>query len=230
MLRNLSTVSLNRCRLPGLATRQRFLSVLEGAVIHRHGDDGYGSRMYVLLPQGATLEHYRAEPRLELASIRAHKNVVFAAQQSPKLESTLEESCLSLLDKALEDASKVGEQPQAIASLKGLSEWVASCIQAGDNPVVEAIRSKDSVGFGAIQAMATGVPREGHSVVGAGTFRDGHDAWEQLAREYIRLRLSDESNLYQSRNGELVVIEHLADRSEAYLETAGGAMARFFFL
>ena len=96
----------------------------------------------------------------------------------------------------------------------------------------------------AVRAIATGVPRPGHSVVGAGTYRDGKEAWMSLAWEYCRLASSnppsphsvghrrglEEVILYQSRDGEVATIEHLAHTQPDYLKEAGGAMARIFFV
>ena len=97
----------------------------------------------------------------------------------------------------------------------------------------------------AIRAIATGTPRPGHSVVGAGTYRDGKKGWMALAKEYTDLATTDaaitldasyvgkvgleEVALYKSRDGELVGIEHLAHTQPEYLREAGGAMARMFF-
>ena len=97
----------------------------------------------------------------------------------------------------------------------------------------------------AIRAIATGEPRPGHSVVGAGTYRDGQTGWIALAREYSQLATTDavsldqsyvgmkgleELALYKSRGGELTRIEHLAHTQPGYLKEAGGAMARLFFV
>ena len=88
-----------------------------------------------------------------------------------------------------------------------------------------------------ITAIATNVPRPGHSVVGQKTHADGALAWEALCREFAVLdnndrtiELSEECLLYRrfSESCELVEIELLADTSPAYLLSAGGAMARFF--
>jgi hypothetical protein len=86
----------------------------------------------------------------------------------------------------------------------------------------------------AVRAIATGVPRPGHSVVGAGTYRDGKDAWIALAWEYCQLASNrkglEEVQLYRSRDGEVTTIEHLAHTEPEYLKEAGGAMARMFFV
>lgn len=94
----------------------------------------------------------------------------------------------------------------------------------------------------AVRAIATGIPRPGHSVVGAGTFRDGKDGWTSLAWEYSNLATVpfnststgvtglEEVSLYKSRDGEVASIEHLASVEPEYLKIAGGAMARMFFV
>lgn len=97
----------------------------------------------------------------------------------------------------------------------------------------------------AVRAIATGEPRPGHSVVGAGTYRDGKIGWTALAREYSQLATTEsvsldasyvgrkgleELALYNSRGGEVTKIEHLAHTQPEYLREAGGAMARIFFV
>ena len=98
----------------------------------------------------------------------------------------------------------------------------------------------------AVRAIATGQPRPGHTVVGAGTFRDGRRGWVALAREYSQLAINpnalaldasyvrtkglEEVALYKSREGEVTDIEHLAHTQPEYLREAGGAMARVFFV
>jgi hypothetical protein len=71
-------------------------------------------------------------------------------------------------------------------------------------------------------------------VVGAGTYRDGKDAWIALAWEYCQLASNrkglEEVQLYRSRDGEVTTIEHLAHTEPEYLKEAGGAMARMFFV
>jgi hypothetical protein len=42
----------------------------------------------------------------------------------------------------------------------------------------------------AITAIATGKPRKGHSIIGAGTYRDGMVGWMALSREYAQLSSS----------------------------------------
>jgi hypothetical protein len=94
-----------------------------------------------------------------------------------------------------------------------------------------------------ITAIATNIPRPGHSVVGQKTHAHGAWAWDALAREYALLdydndnsmsirQLSEECLLYRhyTESCELVEIELLADTSPNYLLSAGGTMARFFIM
>jgi hypothetical protein len=91
----------------------------------------------------------------------------------------------------------------------------------------------------AITAIATNTPRPGHSILGMGTYRDGRMPWIHLAWEYTQLSSPwdescrcglEELMVYKSRDGEVGAIEHLAHREENYLKSAGGAMARVFFV
>lgn len=98
----------------------------------------------------------------------------------------------------------------------------------------------------AVRAIATGHPRPGHTVIGAGTYKDGRRGWVALAREYSQLAINpdalaldasyvkrkglEEVALYKSRDGEVTAIEHLAHTQPEYLREAGGAMARIFFV
>ena len=91
----------------------------------------------------------------------------------------------------------------------------------------------------AVTAIATNTPRPGHSVLGAGTYRDAEDPWIHLAWEYTQLSNPwdefcrdglEELMVYKSRSGEVSAIEHLAHREQGYLKSAGGAMARLFFV
>lgn len=142
----------------------------------------------------------------------------------------MKDVCLPLVDQAVRDAGENGEQPQAIASLNGLCEWINECLETKGSQQLELLRSNDPLAFEAVVAVSTGIPRPGHSVLGMGTFRDAEAGWKLLAEEFVELELSEEAELYRQRGARLVKIEHLADRNPTYLASAGGAMARFFFL
>jgi hypothetical protein len=211
----------------GVINAQRFVSTsdLESAVVHRRGDDHYGSRQYLLLPPNVTMAQFKADPKTAYAAIFAHRNIVFGSQTEIE-DMTF--GCGRLLDAALEDCGSLGDQPQAVASLSGLCKWVASGLETED--ALRKLREDDQVAFEAVKAVATGVPREGHTVVGVGTYRDAEHGWRLVAKEFINQGLCREANLFISRHGEITDIEHMADKNEAYLRTAGGAMARFFFV
>jgi hypothetical protein len=324
---------------PSLSSLQTTTSLFPDAVIHPRGRDlPYGSREYLLLPPHVSVSDLEFEPSLLIASIRAHRNILFdcrlnmiqpqrnsssssnsavaadgdttdnkqrnggprTIQQQPELQQNtntnttptpttrsprLVHVCLPLVDAALQDAGILGEQPQAVSTLHGLSSWVVDCLdgpcqessqvlknlraQASQQPMEDDSEKSSSsssssaaaasIALGAVCAIATGIPRPGHAVVGVGTYRDGQVAWQALAKEYVQISCSrssssssnaertttcrqptpdyyanyigsQEAELYQAAGGQLVGIEHLADQQPAYLKSAGGAMARFFFL
>ena len=145
--------------------------------------------------------------------------------------------CKPLLHRALQDIRSGSNQDDnepvatALASLDGLSKWVVGGIEKKHHiQTLEMLRqSDDSRSYEACVAIATGIPRPGHSVVGQGTYRDGQVGWSQLAKEYVHQKCDDqgESLLYQENGGQLVSIDHLADVSREGLMGAGGSMARF---
>jgi hypothetical protein len=197
--------------------------------VERRGDGGYGSREYLLLPPKTTPEDAQLDPSLPVAALLAHRNMIFGARALHGF--AMKDVCTPLVEKAVQDAGENGEQPQAIASLTGLCDWVKECIESSSgSEQLEILRSNDPESFEAVQAIATGIPREGHSVVGAGTYRDAEEGWKKVAEEFVTLGLSEEAELYMLRDARLVGIEALADRNPEYLASAGGAMARLFFL
>ena len=217
--------------------------MLEHYQVHRRekeGTDGW-SREYLLLPPDTYVPQVIQDPSLPAAALFAHRNVVFGARSFHGYDMT--EVCVPLVIAAIEESEAIepGQQIQAVANLKGLSDWVARCFEnkcQGSEVLMRLakatgesdIDSKDLISLEAVRAIATGIPRPGHSVVGQGTFRDGQEAWEELAKEYISLGFSKETNLYEKLEGKLVSIEHLADRSAENMKSAGGAIARLFFV
>lgn len=208
-------------------------------VVHKRGDigNGSGSREYLLLPPHRTIKDAMEDKSLKAASLMAHRNIIFGArvfvphdnhlQQPYSLRSGI---CLPLVDRAVQDAGENGEQPQAIASLAGLCSWVTKCLETGESAELETLRSTDAISFDAVQSIATGIPKPGNPGIGIGTYRDAEAGWKKLATEFVNLGLSDEAALYRERGARLVAIEHLADKNPRYLASAGGAMARLFFL
>jgi hypothetical protein len=199
--------------------------------------DGTGSREYLLLPPNKTLLDLDRDTSIAVAALLAHRNMIFGARAFHSF--TLQDVCGPLVDAAVEEAGVNGDQPQAMAALHGLSKWVNLMLQdeEKDFPIPDSVthllthlHNHDTVGLDAVRSIATGIPREGHSVVGEGTYRDGEQAWKSFASEYVELGLSSEASLYQAHGGKLVSIEHLADKNPKYMRSAGGAMARLFFV
>jgi len=227
-------------------------SLIPKTKIHIQGDR-YGSREYMLLPSAVppdNLDLRDAEVsalirKYRIASVRANRNVLFGAKCNFADDIDFIKACKPLVKAALVDAGKHGEQPRALAALDGLCDWVTTCIEreGKGSKVLESIlqeikgseNNDEAIAlYEAAKAIATGKPRPGHKVLGAGTFRDGRPLWEKLAREYAEGAgdngTARESELYRQSGMEVVGIEHLADTSEHYLRTAGGAMASLFFV
>jgi hypothetical protein len=162
-----------------------------------------------------------------VATLRAHRNIIFGAAlvagaafdsselssppssspspSSPPLPLQLVDVCSPLVEAALRDAGSQGEQPQAMATLHGLSAWVRSCLREVDDGEIEnegnghlgqllssscdsqvllrlARRERpategDRVALQAVRAIATGVPRRTrHPVSSLGAGDDDDDA------------------------------------------------------
>lgn len=232
-------------------------------LIHTQGER-YGSREYMLLPSTIPVDDLDANDpevsalirKYRIASLRANRNVLFGAtcfasiggsgggEDSKSSSENLVKACTPLVNTALNDAGSNGEQPQALASLDGLCAWVECCLAnngKGSKELESIVNQMDGgsedakVLFEACKAIATGKPRPGHRVLGAGTYRDGHSLWEKLAQEYAEGgggpdMMASEVELYRANGMEIVAVEHLADTSAEYLKSAGGAMVRLFYV
>jgi hypothetical protein len=131
---------------------------LSRAVVKARGDLPYGSREYRLLvptlssQSRTTLTGSTIDSLVVVARLRAHRNIIFGAtvvadafatpggfpsattqHHLPPLVPRLVDVCPPLLELALRDAGSQGEQPQAMATLHGLSAWVRSCLQDDDD-------------------------------------------------------------------------------------------------
>ena len=232
-------------------------------LIEPHPDATAKTIQYILLPTTIPfdLQIYHNDIEMKktiqkeiIASIYAHRNILFGAsmkKEGDESRNRLIPTCGPLLDRAISHAEKEGEQVQAISTLHGLCDWVANLVQdyekkKGQNmsninlesEIVQTIL-KDSVTFHAVKAIATNTPRQGHSVVGQGTYSDAKDAWMKLAKLYAdqilhkkdeHVIMDHELSLYKSRGAESVAVEYLADTSTSYLKSAGGSMLRMYFM
>jgi hypothetical protein len=187
------------------------------------------------------------QPMRILSCLKAHRNIVFGARvlvpatHSPNGDATtvtlMQDACRTLLRAALDDCSNDGEQAQAISTLHGLSAYVRDCLTGKvESPAWNQLMQdhKDpSVLREAVEAMANMTASAAKSpAMLVGPCTDGGAAWQALAREFVHhpTMRSDECQLYQAADAQLVQIELLADTEPSYLASAGGAMGRFFFL
>ena len=169
---------------------REFLASLARAVDVKAGKLPEGGFAWVLVPIGAEAS---ATP---IASLRSTPSgVLFGAATHPALPLV---AVRPLLDAALD------EEPErfALAALPGLCQWAVKVIaeENGDLKdkfgewiwrVVERARARarerdqeltrgagaGDVAVGAGEAIALHRPREGHSVLGQGTFRDARPIW-----------------------------------------------------
>jgi hypothetical protein len=150
---------------------------------------------------------------------------------------------LPLLQRALQEASSEGDQPQGLASLHGLCHYVQECIlyPSKSRTMLSLIQESEKNAEGkiilqAVQSVATNTPRESKTEIGWGTYTDARPGWTRLAKEYGSLSDTEmttigESQLFQKVGGVLINIEYIGkEENPEYWKDAGGSMARFFFL
>lgn len=120
------------------------------------------------------------------------------------------------------------ERVIAVAPLAGLCGWIVD----GER-WLHLDRSAD--GFdeeqpGAVEAVARGEPRPGHSVLGRGTFNAAKPAFEHLALEYAKMMLhapDSECAAFRAADADLVGVSYMHASSEAALRDSAGCTASF---
>ena len=256
ILKVLRRIPLSTTRRTFFASSTDHTTLLENATIHcipydvhqgissdSSGDEYYGLRQYVLIPNDTPLEVALKVDKLHLARLSADKNIVFSPKVVQRTLGSPRDICQPLLQKALSVVSSKGDTCFAMASLDGLCKWTSNAIteiegknrsesHSSDDDIKNVLlqwREDDEKLYEAVKAIATGIPRPGHSVVGQGTYRDGQEGWAQLAEIFVKDELTEEMELYQNNGGKLESIEHLADTTRDGLMYAGGAMARIRF-
>jgi len=210
-------------------------TLLSKATAHRileNESNPNGPRKYILVPDGTPLDLAKKVDKLHLARLSADGNLIYDAKVVQRSLGSHADVCKPLLEMALTDAKD--EAPQALASLEGLCKAISDAIQGQDDgsnisSMLADLKANDAGSYEAVKSIATGIPREGHSVVGQGTYRDGEQGWKELAKEYVSSGLSVEAQLYTTNGGKLIGIEHLADTSREGLMDAGGSLAKFQF-
>lgn len=110
----------------------------------------------------------------------------------------------------------------AVAALSGLCQ---SVVEEESWSQIE-----DGEAAGAVKAVALGVPRPGHSVLGRGTFAAAQPAFESLALAYARRDDPDaETAAFTAAGGELSAVHWMHDTTEAAMRDRAGCTASFEF-
>ena len=115
------------------------------------------------------------------------------------------------------------ERVMAVAPLSGLCEWVASTSawERLDRAAADFAEEQPD----AVEAVAKGVPRAGHSVLGVGTYKAARPAFERLAMEYATRMLDDpdaEAAMYGSNGGALTGVNWMHATDEDALRDCAG--------
>ena len=137
----------------------------------------------------------------------------------------------ALVTAVLEKLRKEGcEEFTAIARLEGLCQWMvreeiwakrdATLCAGFDDEMAEAV-----------EAIAKGIPRRGHSVLGQGTFAAGRPAFEALALEFATSQTHPDHELTALRDfvegSQLTGINWMHDTSPEAMKSSGGCTVSF---
>ena len=111
----------------------------------------------------------------------------------------------------------------ALAPLHGLCGWIVS--EAAWERVDSSMPGFDPEQPAAVEAVARGVPRAGHSVLGVGTFKAAEPAFKHLALEYAARCTGDadsEVAMYSAAGAEIVGINWMHAQDEEALRDCAG--------
>lgn len=136
---------------------------------------------------------------------------------------------------------------ECLVALPGLCEFVAKrelwADAAGLAPAFDAafgdlddVSKTETIeaSLASAKAIALGVPRPGHSVLGHGTFKAAEPAWKGMALQYLSQKeeIKEEVEAYERAlamafpgKGVRVAAVHMANTDPEYMADAGGAMA-----
>ena len=115
------------------------------------------------------------------------------------------------------------ERVMAVAPLTGLCAWVRA--EQSWEKLDSSAEGYHPDQPGAVEAVAKGIPRPGHSVLGVGTYKAARPAFERLALEYAQRSVSDpdaEVAMYAASNAAVASINWMhATEQESLLDCAG---------
>mmetsp|Transcript_27769 Transcript_27769/g.41313 ORF Transcript_27769/g.41313 Transcript_27769/m.41313 type:complete len:223 (-) Transcript_27769:32-700(-) len=191
-------------------------NLLQGAKVHRLDQEGE-KNMYVMAADGMDLETVKTVPQLHMARLWRDGNTLYGVKVVNRVLGSPSDVCRPLVEAALKDA---GNEPRALSTVHGLSEWVAEGIANK-----KTIATLSSLSIGEIEAIKRLTERIS---VDDDTYNTAKKGIEMLAKEFLAEGLGEEASLYQSKGGGFVSIDHHADKTD-YSDTSFGTMAVFKF-
>ena len=120
------------------------------------------------------------------------------------------------------------ERVVAVAPLSGLCAWVVEHRLWEKLDATAPDHDPDQAG--AVEAVAKGVPRPGHSVLGQGTFAAARPAFERLASAYVAQAIGrpdpdSEAAMFVHAGGEVLGINWMQATDEESLRDCAGCTA-----
>ena len=195
------------------------------------------------------------EVRTVLGLVRAHvlpppseggasKGYIYGAACDPALPLSI--AGQPLVEAALGSLRAAGREAAVLsgwARLPGLCGWIVETkgwerVDLGKAKVDEATGALTLEETGqdpaelaaAVEAIARGRPRSGHSVLGQGTFKAGEPGVVSLAEEYaasLRENVDSELSLYASCGAEFSAVSYMHDTSPEELRDSAGCTLAF---
>ena len=158
-----------------------------------------------------------------LASIVQQDSILYGMKTRRPLPPSV---AARLVRAAAETAAEAPENKKltALVALPRLCAWARTGARWND---ADVLSRSNGEACEAAEAIALGRPREGHSVLGRGTFAAAEPAWVALAEAHMEedADVLGELMAYKSVLPGAFRAAHMADGDPEYLAVAGGAMA-----
>jgi hypothetical protein len=156
-----------------------------------------------------------------LASVVQQDAVLYGMKTRSPVPATI---AARLVHAAAEKQKKENGTLTALVALPRLCAWVRDGARWNDPDVISSASGEARE---AAEAIALGRPREGHSVLGRGTFAAAEPAWMSLAEKHMEedSEVLGEIMAYKTALPGAFRAAHMADGDPEYLAVAGGAMA-----
>ena len=158
-----------------------------------------------------------------LASIVQQDSILYGMKTRRPLPPSV---AARLVRAAAETAAEAPEDKKltALVALPRLCAWARAGERWND---AEVLSKSNGEACEAAEAIALGRPREGHRVLGRGTFAAAEPAWVALAEAHLEedADVLGELMAYKSVLPGAFRAAHMADGDPEYLAVAGGAMA-----